>query len=339
MALYHDRWGYYVHGDVPGRAADYFTSVSVGPCFGELLAVYCHQVWQSQESPENFVVLEQGGHHGTLAADILQVISAKFPAFYACLRFLAVEKSSHAMSDSRLQDHPCWQWMPALEKIPSNSVNLAFSNELLDAFPVHRVRWHDAETGWEELYVTVQDDPARPLAIQPGPLSSPALLQYLSTIDTRGFEPGYTTEANMEVIPWLEEMARVSKPSSRLLIIDYGFPEEAYYAAGRREGTLQARHRHRPVRDPLARPGEQDLTAHVNFTRVEDQAKAVGFEVTRFEEQPRFLTSLARKPLTELEQRLAGMAPDAEAAKWIRQFQQLISMGPAFKAMELTKTA
>lgn len=121
--------------------------------------------------------------------------------------------------------------------------------------------------------------------------------------------------------------------------IDYSLSEEAYYSPSRRDGTLQAYHRHRPVGDVLARPGCQDLTAHVNFTRLAEAAEAAGLAVIRLQEQQRFLTALAREPLLAMEASLAGRAPDAEAAKWLRQFQQLTSLGPNFKVMELGNLA
>ncbi len=338
LALYHPQWGYYSQGRrPPGRSADFFTSVSVGSCFGELLAVYIHQAWQEKGSPESFTLLEQGGHIGTLAADILQVLSANFPAFYGRLHYWAVERSAAAMTDSRLREHEGrWRLAAGLGEIELGSVDLAFSNELLDAFPVHRVTWEGEGTGWLEHFVEAPDDLVSPLRTVLGELSSTALAESLAAIDTNGFAPGYTTEVNLEIIPWLGSMAPLLAPSGKLLVIDYGMPGESYHAAGRRGGTLQAYRDHRRVDEILAFPGEQDLTAQVNFTHLGEEAAKLGLAVTLFEEQQRFLTSLAREPLLAMERRLAGFAPDVAAAKWIRQFQQLASMGPTFKVMELT---
>jgi SAM-dependent MidA family methyltransferase len=331
-ALFHPEHGYYTQGRAPGRGGDYFTSVSVGRCFADLLAGYFHQRWEEQGNPAPFTLLEQGGHTGTLAADLLQVINAKFPAFYASLQWVAVERSRHAMSDARLQKHRHWRVVDNLEAVDRASVHLAFSNELLDAFPVHRVRWMGAEAGWMELYVVAAD---QGLGWEEGPLSEIALEEALASVDTAALPVGYTTEVNLALGPWCAATRALLQPAGRVLIIDYGLSEEAYYSPGRTEGTLQGYADHRRVHDLLAHPGTHDLTAHVNFTRLGVCAKAAGFEVLQCEDQQRFLTRLAKEPLLKMEQSLRGGAPDADMAQWIRQFRQLISMGSNFKVMEL----
>ncbi|MGY8686842.1 MAG: SAM-dependent methyltransferase, partial [Verrucomicrobiales bacterium] len=108
-------------------------------------------------------------------------------------------------------------------------------------------------------------------------------------------------------------MKRILSPGGKLLVIDYGLSGDAYHAASRSDGTLQAYHQHQRVTDLVARPGEQDLTAHLNFTQLQADADVLGFQVTRFEEQHRFLTSVATAPLLAMEKRLAGSAPDESA--------------------------
>jgi SAM-dependent MidA family methyltransferase len=335
LALYHSDYGYYSAAAEPGRKGDFFTSVSVGSCFGELLGIDFHQSWESKGCPATFVVMEQGGNRGTLAADILGSLYANFPAFYKCFQFLAIEKSPFAMSDSRLAAHDCWTCVSGLDGVKSESVDLAFSNELLDAFPVHRVTWCGLEAGWEEVYVVAGLDPGS-LRCGLGPLTSSEIRRQLEQIDTTDFAPGYTTEIQSDILPWLGSMKRILSPGGKLLVIDYGLSGDAYHAASRSDGTLQAYHQHQRVTDLVARPGEQDLTAHLNFTQLQADADVLGFQVTRFEEQHRFLTSVATAPLLAMEKRLAGSAPDESAKKWVRQFQQLVSMGPAFKVIEFT---
>ena len=123
-----------------------------------------------------------------------------------------------------------------------------------------------------------------------------------------------------------------------MLVIDYGVPASTYYLPSRREGTLQGYQHHQRSNNLLATPGEQDLTAHVDFTHLQAEAESAGLQLHRLEEQSRFLTRLARNPLTAMEERLQGTAPDKEALSWIRQFQQLTSMGPNFKVMELLRS-
>ena len=148
LALYHPQWGYYSAQKAPGRQADFFTSVSVGSCFGELLAHYMHEIWQGAGAPDTFTVLEQGGHIGMLAADVISSTYANFPAFSKTIRFLAVERTALAMTDPRLAEYTCWSLACDLEDIPEASVDLFFANELIDAFPVHRVVWRGPDHGW-----------------------------------------------------------------------------------------------------------------------------------------------------------------------------------------------
>lgn len=332
LALYHPQSGYYTAQAAPGRNADFFTSVSIGSCFGELLAHYMHGIWQETGEPETFTVLEQGGHIGVLAADVISSIYANFPAFSEAIRFLAVERSALAMTDPRLADYACWSLAGKLNDVPEKSVDLFFANELIDAFPVHRVTWKGAEHGWAEHHVSLQEDA---LAFSEGPLSSTTLADHLAHIDVSEFEPGYVTEVNLEIAPWLAALTPLLKPQATVLVIDYGMPASTYYLPSRREGTLQGYQNHQRRDNLLANPGEQDLTAHIDFTHLQAEAESAGLQMCRLEEQSRFLTRLAHHPLKATEKRLQGTAPDKEAMAWIRQFQQLTAMGPNFKAMEL----
>lgn len=334
QALYHPQWGYYSSQKAPGREADFFTSVSVGPCFGGLLADYIHEVWEISGSPSLFTVLEQGGHVGVLAADILESIYAKFPALYKSIQLFAVERSSLAMTEPRLEAHAeHWSILPELAAISLGTVDLYFANELIDAFPVHRVVWRGPDLGWGEHYVVGDES----LHFEEGPLSRAGLAECLAEIDVSEFEPGYVTEVNLEIAPWIAEVERALTANGRALLIDYGMASSTYYLPGRRDGTLQGYRNHERATNFLAHPGEQDLTAHVDFTLLEFLAESQGLQRTRFEEQSRFLTSLAKDSLLAMEKRLSGSAPDKEAMAWIRQFQQLTAMGPNFKVMELTK--
>ncbi len=334
LALYHPQWGYYTAQNAPGRNADFFTSVSVGSCFGELLAHYIHQAWKEAGTPAIFTVLEQGGHIGVLAADVIASIYANFPAFSKSFRLLAVERSAQAMTDPRLAEYSCWSRVPDLKDISEESVDLFFANELIDALPVHRVIWRGRDLGWAEHHVSLKEDA---LAYDEGPLSSPTLADYLAGVDVTDYQPGYITEVNLEITPWLTALTPSLKLNAMLLVIDYGMPSSSYYLPSRREGTLQGYQNHQRSTDLLANPGEQDLTAHVNFTQLQIDAESAGLQMNRLEEQSRFLTRLAKEPLMAMEQHLQGTAPDKEAMSWIRQFQQLTTMGPNFKVMELLR--
>ena len=331
MALYDPTDGYYTASrPAPGRQADFFTSVSVGSGFGEVLGEYLHESWSAAGKPAVYRVVEQGGHSGTLAADVLDHICAKFPAFYKSFHFLAVERSPAAMSEPRLSAHrERWETVPDLAALTPQSINHFFANELLDAFPVHLVAWRGPDHGWVERYVNAD------FAFVDGPLSTQSLATRLAGIDTTDFEPGYTTEVNPHIAPWLDALLPALSSQARVLVIDYGMTANRYYHPSRREGTLQAYRNHQSIPDVLADPGEQDLTAHVDFTHLQNEAESRGFQVSSFEEQSRFLTRHAAGILKDIEAQSQEEGPDKETTAWIRQFQQLLGMGPHFHVMEM----
>lgn len=336
-ALYHPELGYYTTGPRPGRQGDFFTNVSIGSVFGDLLADYVHALWKLNDPPEPFTILEEGGNTGALAGDLLLRLYAKFPALCKQFRFLASERMPHAMTDPRLEPFAdVWEQIDDPFAIAPDTVDVAYSNELLDAFPVHRVVWEGPEVGWRECTVRLRTN-GQSLTWDSQPITHPLLNSRLDRIDTAGFQPGHLTEVNLDLGPWLQRHFRTLRPGGTLLIFDYGITGNAYHTPSRPEGTLRAYHQHQLRSDLLAHPGQQDLTAHVDFAELERDATAKGFELVRLVDQSRFLTECARDALLEMEQSLAGKAPDAAQEKWFRQFRQLISMGPTFKVLELRK--
>ena len=337
LALYHPTFGYYrTQKSHPGRKADFFTSVSVGACFGELLASYVHECWCSAGRPDRFEVIEQGANTGQLAADILGAINAKFPALYQAIHYYAIEICANAMSEPALALHQThYQCLATLAELPVPQHSRCFlANELLDAMPVHQVCWPGAAHGWQERHVI---NATNKLAWLLAPIDDPQISAALAEIDVSQFEPGYTTEINLAMGDWISNLRRHLSQGTAL-IIDYGMLANEYHAPCRREGTLQAYSQNQRCNDLLAQPGHQDLTAHVNFSSLQTQAEAAGFEVVQFTDQHHFLTDLAREPLLAMETRCAGIGPTADDAKWLRQFQQLshpTTMGRQFKVLKL----
>ena len=340
LALTHPVFGYYTsQKSHPGRKADFFTSVSVGACFGELLASYVHECWCAADRPERFEVIEQGANTGLLAADLLTAVSAKYPALYQAIYYHAIEICAEAMSEPSLEPHHAhYECLSALSDLAeSESPRCFLANELIDAFPVHRVCWQGLELGWQEWHVTVEGDA---LAWILADIEDTQLQEALAEIDATDFELGYTTEVNLAMDEWVTEL-RACLGQGTALLIDYGMSAAEYYAPSRRDGTLQAYAKHQRSSDLLAQPGQQDLTAHVNFTSLQAQAEEVGFEIVQLTDQHHFLTHMARNTLLEMEARCADNGPTPSDAKWLRQFQQLshpTTMGRQFKVLELRNT-
>jgi SAM-dependent MidA family methyltransferase len=261
LALYHPQHGYYTSGKARlGRHGDYFTSVSVGPLFGRILARQFLE-WQAPE------VIEFGGQRGQLREDVL----AAAPE----LKYRVVEVG---------------------DELPDRITGSVFSNELLDAFPVHRVH------GDQEVYVTGDFEEVL------GPLSDSRLPR---------LPEGYRSEFNLRAFDWLSDIAR--RLTGYLLTIDYGFERPEYFAPHHKDGHLQCYREHKKSGNPYEHIGEQDITAHVEFTSLIEHGQKLGLEPVLFTTQERYLMKVGE----------AEILQDANAA------HQLLhsTMGHAFKVL------
>ena len=176
-------------------------------------------------------------------------------------------------------------------EIPENSIiGCCFSNELVDAFPVHRVTVKEGKL--QEIYVTVSGDKLVEVADE---ISTDKLTQYFQLIDINlpslAYPEGYFTEVNLVALNWLATVAkRLQK--GYLLTIDYGYPAQRYYSPQRREGTLKCYYQHRHHNNPYVNLGSQDITCHVDFTALEIQGEKCGLPKVDFTKQALFLMAL-----------------------------------------------
>jgi SAM-dependent MidA family methyltransferase len=283
LALYHPRHGYYASARATlGREGDYFTSVSVGKIFGQLLAAQFQEMWERLGHPAPFTIVEQGAHDGTFAADVLGWCQESTPDFFKVLEYAIVEPLAplRAKQQTRLAEFSEKLTLRnTLEDLPPFT-GVHFSNELLDAFPAHRVRFRNGE--WRELYVTPD------LTWTDRPINNDTLLNSLVAVPSL---EGYTTEVNLEARQWATRLAaRINRGWA--LMIDYGYPRHRYYSPDRRDGTLQSYAAHRKVPNPLENPGFQDLTTHVEFTSLAEAFVAAGMQIAAYTDQHHFLTGL-----------------------------------------------
>ena len=332
LALYEPGIGYYRKGVRRiGRGGDFFTSVSVGPVFGELLTIYCAQVWEALDRPADFAIIEQGANDGTLARDILETAARDHTELFASMQYWIVEPDSEtrrvqkSVVGEKYADH-IRHVASQLDLKDEPKHALFLCNELHDAFPVHRIRFDGAR--WLEQHVCLAEDGH--LDFVDAPIFDPALILETDKIGA-DFPSGYTTELNLEMLRWMRNVAD-SEFRGSILILDYGLPANELFSESRYEGTLRRYHQHHSDDRVLESLGECDLTAHVNFTRLAQEAQSCGLGMTEFIEQGRFLTKLAswkiKNPTTHLK-------PD-----WIRQFQTLTHpshLGMSFHALALKK--
>ena len=288
--LYEPGLGYYTSpGRKVGAEGDFYTSITVHAAFGRVIAREIAQMWRSMGSPAGFSLVECGAGHGRLACDIMDYLAKREPEMYQHLTLTLVERepSLEEAQAELLADHrERVSWLLP-EELGNGSFTFSgclYSNELIDALPVHRVVM--TADALQEIYVTIKDGE---LAEQLGPLSTPAIDDYLARIGIV-LHPGQQAEINLAGQAWLATAARALQQGF-VLTIDYGYPSEELFAPKRNRGTLLCYHRHQVEGNPYIRLGEQDITAHVDFTSLMKRGEELGLQPAWFGEQYRFLLS------------------------------------------------
>jgi SAM-dependent MidA family methyltransferase len=297
LALYHPQGGYYTTKDaILGHDGDYVTSAHLGHDFGELLAIQFAEMWQHLGRPEPFDLVEMGAGQGLIAASVLGGLQNHAPACFATLRYQIVEKSDQ-MRAVQAQHLAPWsgkvEWSD-LEHIADDSITgCFFSNELVDALPVHQVVM--TEAGLHEVYVTLTDSAAPVLQEVVAAPSTPRLADYFAFVGIDladpQYAPGYRTEVHLAALDWMKTVA-AKLHRGYVLTVDYGYPASRYYSRARSQGTLQCYYQHAHHDNPYSHLGYQDITAHVNFTALERQGEQGGLETLGVTQQGMFLMSL-----------------------------------------------
>jgi SAM-dependent MidA family methyltransferase len=253
QALYHPEHGYYSTDRAAiGRHGDYFTNVSVGPVFGQLLAAQFAEIWERLGKIDNFVIVEEGAHHGDFARDVLEFARERFPEFFAPLHYLIVEPFA------ALQDRQSQMLAPFGDKVEwikraGPFVGVHFSNELLDAMPVNLRDKRVGVAGDKFVFVNCPADPK--------------------------------VKPNQAALDWLDTVA-ANLQRGFVIAIDYGYPRTQF-----RE-SLQVRTQHRHLDSPFEQIGQADITMHINWTDIAERAEANGLRIVGFTDQNHFLTGL-----------------------------------------------
>jgi SAM-dependent MidA family methyltransferase len=340
LCLYHETFGYYRNERIKiGREGDFYTSSSVGSVMGELIASYILREYRTDSrSMRKIQIVEWGGGNGRLALHILDELQKQDPTLYECVAYVMIESSSY---HSRLQRETLQAHLPKIVQMqesewlsidPHQGV-LVLANELLDAFPVHRVRrsgsswqeshvaWNDNTSSFEELWLPLQ-------------MGSPLSAHLEQTGLT--FKEGQIAEINLHAAEWLRMVAKAIH-DGRMIIIDYGAEVDELYAAHRTRGTLMCYRQHQAYDNPFIYAGEQDITAHVDFTACVEAASTAGFTSSKLQTQRDFLVE---QGILEKLQDHFDLNPFSEAAKKNRAIRQLLlsdQMSELFKVLILTK--
>lgn len=311
LALYDPERGYYRGEEArPGRAGDFLTAPETHPVFGMALARTLDEMWSALGRPDRFTLREYGAGSGSLVLAVLEGLRAARSGLVATIRYEPVELSAERRAEvarrleaaglgAVLEGAPGGR--PTEAPVDGSAgpaapglVGCVLANEFLDALPVHRVAVQDGRL--VELYVGWEagnPDPDRPASPAgrfvdvAGPPSTSALAERLARVGAVLAE-GQRGEVCLSLDEWVAEVGR-SLARGFVLVVDYGHPAPVLYAVERRGGTLRTYVRHTVGSDPYARVGRQDLTAHVDFTALEQAADRNGLAVLGTTTQAEFL--------------------------------------------------
>ncbi len=294
MALYWPRLGYYTRKEtVIGQKGDFFTASHLGNVFGLLVARQIERLWRELESPSPFTITEVGPGMGFLSGDILDTLSET--SLYEVLHYRLVEINpwlQRAQRERLRQHSDKLRWYTSVNDL-SPAVGVCLCNEILDALSV---RLFELRGEPMEVFVTLDDYHAFTEHLVP---CRDDTLDYL-----REFAPWvlsmspYRSEVHLGAKSWLCDVCRTIT-TGYLVIVDYGYPADEYYDPARNRGTLLCYHHHSVHDNPYLHVGEQDITAHVNFTAIERWAEEIGFRTIYHSSQGRYLLALSDEAFLE----------------------------------------
>jgi SAM-dependent MidA family methyltransferase len=340
-ALYDPVDGYYCRIDQNrwGREGDYRTSPERSSLFAATFARYFARLYENLGRPAKWTIVEAGAGDGRFAIGVLETLQQCFPDVFSVTYYVIDEVSSQSRLFARERLKP-YADRVEVKKLTDAKIDrgVVFSNELLDAFPVHRVTMHDGQL--QEFYVNVGgNENFEWLLGAPGPGSSPGLLGYFKDSGIELGE-GQVAEVSLEIEEWFSKVAG-KVHAGYVVTVDYGATAEDLHSPARASvGTLRGFRRHEFVDDLLASPGEQDLTTTVNWSFVKSIGARLGFEAIEFERQDMFL--LAAGLLEQLAVESRECESEAERLRIITAAREMIlpdGMASHFQVLVQKKTS
>ncbi len=336
--MYDKEHGYYMTQTVQedqspkeriGWEGDFYTAPELSPILAKTLVRQVLDIDAQLGHPAIFTFLEMGGGNGTFAADFLQQCQRIAPEFLNRLQYSLVERSPYLQSLQKSCIRAVFTperdglviWVASLDELPTQSViGILFSNELVDAFPVHRVRSHNQCL--QEVFVDYAEGQ---FVEQLGPLSSQALQEYVhrNGID---LHEGQTSELHLAAEEWMIQAARVLQQGV-MITIDYGHTGSDYYAADRKDGTFVCYYQHTVSTNPYTRVGEQDMTAHVNFSALAKIGTECGILPVGFTTLSHWLMGLG------VEEFVGDQDPESPEIQALSQLLRPHGMGTTFKVL------
>jgi SAM-dependent MidA family methyltransferase len=280
MCLYYPDFGYYTSNrDKVGKDGDFYTSGNLTSSFGAMIARQLEEMWHLM-GKKDFTIVEYGAGMGFVCHDIINYLR-KNQDLYNNLRYCIIEKSSFMQQREKEHLTEKVSWYNTINDVPGE-IDCVFSNELVDNFPVHQVVM---EQQLMEVFVDYKDGFIE--------VFRPANREVNMYFDELGITlpKGYRTEVNLGAIAWIKNIAsRIRK--GFVITIDYGDFSEHLYKPHRSCGTLVSYNKHKVSENIYCNPGEQDITAHVNFSALTHWGSMEGLVSCGLIPQACFLTAL-----------------------------------------------
>jgi SAM-dependent MidA family methyltransferase len=329
LCLYEPELGYYVRSKEQfGKSGDFYASSDVHAIFGRLMARQFEEIWRVLGSPTQIEIVELGPGRGLFARDVLDWSREKFPSFFDALQYTAVERSGPLREKlgATLNEHVKLRKTVIMDNFPDKSFVenvIVFANEFFDALPVEVLGNHGAtRIGWEagrfvESFVS----------------ASSVELEYLDHYSVHP-EEGERVEVGLEALRTIKDIADALKRGF-LIIIDYGYVREELLA-GRHRDTIMCYRQHSVSNNPYEAPGEQDITAHVNFTALRAAGEQAGLECLGLITQAQFLMGIGEE--TQFADAFEDARLPQERAKRALQLKHLVTpagMGKTFSVLVL----
>ena len=292
FALYEPQHGYYSSGRaVIGRRGDFFTNVSVGPLFGQLLAWQFIEVWEKLGRPQKFTIVEHGAHEGAFATDVLTAVNRSLPECFNAIHYVIAEPFSvwrDRQQEKLASFRDKARWVESINELEP-FVGIHFSNELFDALPVHLVVSLATKNGavvWNERLVSMSGND---FELVPAPIPDSHLEIALNRLPL--LPAGVQTEINLAAPKLVREIA-TKLARGVILTIDYGVSRSEFYSPHRRQGSLQIRSGHRKLSSPFEQIGQADISTHEEWTSLAEAGQEAGAVALAFTDQHHFFTGI-----------------------------------------------
>lgn len=311
LALYDDESGYYSREHQRwGRAGDYRTSPERSVLFAATFANYFARLYQKLGAPAAWTLFEVGAGTGEFAEEVLKSLRLRAPEVFTATRYLIDERSPASQTAIRERLAPFGQQveLALIKDLPTISTGIIFSNELLDAFPVHRMTVRADQL--EEFYVALNETGKFMWTVAEP--STPGLEKYFADAGIQ-LKEGQIAEINPGIRDWIK-MVTGKLARGYVVTVDYGAEAAELFSVSQHpEGTLRGFKQHRLVDDVLADPGVQDITSSVNWTEVIQAGDTAGLKKIVFARQDQFL--LQEGLLDELERRVSETTDESEKVR------------------------